>query len=151
MTATTATTVSQELSLQLLPHICFYGRTAEALEFYAPIFGGTYNVMKFSDGPNNCNMPPESVNDIMHAEFNAPGVSFMANDGMDRHVQAAGSITLALNGTDVEKGKRIFEALSEGGTVIAPLEPQFWGAHFGLVTDRFGVAWMVNAGPGSQQ
>ena len=139
MTATAP--VSQELSLQLSPHVCFYGRTEEALAFYARVFGGTYHVMRVSEGPNNCNLAPD---DIMHAEFNAPGVSFMANDGMDRDVKMPGNITLTLSGTDVEKGKRIFHDLSDGGTVTFPLTPQFWGALFGLITDRFGVNWMMN-------
>ncbi|MDQ6929154.1 MAG: VOC family protein [Candidatus Eremiobacteraeota bacterium] len=149
MTATT--TASQELSLQLAPNICFYGRAIEALDFYAAVLGGTYNALRFSEGPDNCNVPPDRVNDVMHAEFDAPGIRFMANDGMDRDVRTGGPIALTLSGTDVEKGKRIFEALSEGGTIISPLEPQFWGALFGLVTDRFGIEWMINVGTGPKQ
>lgn len=145
---TAASQPATELSLQLVPHVCFYGRAEEALAFYADLFDGTYRLMRFSDGPDNCGLPPEQANDVMHAEFSAPGISFLANDGMDRNVEKPGSIQLTLMGPDLERGKRIFAALADGGTVTFPLQPQFWGAQFGLVTDKFGVAWMFSVGTG---
>ncbi|MDP9110624.1 MAG: VOC family protein, partial [Candidatus Eremiobacteraeota bacterium] len=77
MTTTTQT--------QLRPYVFFYGRCEEALEFYKSVFGGTYEAMRNSDAPAEitAQMPPNSMNNIMHASFTAPGFSFLASDGRE--------------------------------------------------------------------
>jgi PhnB protein len=86
----------------------------------------------------------------MHTSFKAPGVAFMASDAMRGELAPPGTATprvrLSIASADAAEGERVFAALAEGGTVTLPYQKQFWGAHFGMVTDRFGIDWMVNAG-----
>jgi PhnB protein len=70
-------------------------------------------------------------------------VSFMASDTEKASAKAA-KIDLSLSGSDEAKLKKYFDALSEGGNVQMPLEKQFWGDTFGMLTDKYGIEWMVN-------
>lgn len=151
----TATSVDTAVSVKLAPHLCFYGKAGEALDFYAQVFGGTYHAMRWTDAGGNCNIPAANVNEIMHAEFSAPGITLLANDGNPNEPAPEAprndNQSLTLYGTDIARGKELFDALAQGGNVIMPLEQQFWGDHFGLLTDRYGIQWMVNVGPGGKQ
>jgi PhnB protein len=133
--------------LELAPYIFFYGRCEEALEFYKKIFGGTYEAVRNADTPMADSVDPAFRNKIMHANFTSPGVSFLASDGREaKPVDAeAGNVSLSLTATGVDEGRRLFEALSEGGTVVAPFDDAFWGGKFGAINDRFGTQWMVVA------
>ena len=90
-------------------------------------------------------IPQDMQNSVMHAEFKSDGLFFMATDG-----QAAGSFILGnnmhlnLQVDSVEEQNVLFEKLSEGGTVTMPLQQTFWDARFGMLTDRFGIQWMLN-------
>jgi PhnB protein len=139
-------------TMQLVPYIFFYGRAEEALQFYKGVLGGTYEVTRNDQLPGDAgkNMPAEQKNKIMHASFNAPGLSFLCSDGNPEHPAGsidpdAGNISLCLSTTDKAEGDRIFAALSQGGTVRMPLGDAFWGGRFGIVHDRFGIEWFVTA------
>jgi PhnB protein len=129
---------------QVVPYIFFYGRCAEALEFYQKVFGGNSEIMRVGDSPMASEMPPGSENRVMHASFTSDIVSLMASDGQDlKDVDPeAGNISLALQFDDGQRGEQIFNALSAGGNVGMPLGPAFWGGRFGSVTDEFGTEWM---------
>jgi PhnB protein len=134
--------------MQLRPYIFFYGRCQEALDFYTKIFGGNYEAMRNADAPADVkeHMPPGSENGVMHASFTSDKVAFMCSDGRD--VKAidpdAGNISLALTVSTAE-GERVFNALADGGKVTMPFADAFWGGKFGMVNDRFGNEWMINA------
>ncbi|HEY0383555.1 MAG TPA: VOC family protein [Candidatus Elarobacter sp.] len=130
---------------KLVPYIFFYGRCAEALEFYKSVFGGSYELMRVSDTPMASEMPPETANSVMHASFNADGVSFMASDGQDvKPVDTdAGNISIGLSFEDATEGERVFNGLAAGAKVARQIEPAFWGGRFGMLTDKFGTEWMV--------
>jgi PhnB protein len=133
------------MATELKPYIFFYGRCAEALEFYKSVFGGTYEMMRVGDSPMASDMPPGAANSVMHASFTAEGVAFFASDG--REVKAvdpdAGNISLALNFDDAAHGEKIFNALAAGGKVAMPIDVAFWGGRFGMIVDKFGTEWMV--------
>jgi PhnB protein len=133
------------MATQLAPYIFFYGRCAEALEFYKTVFGGTYEMMRVSDTPMASEMPPEAANSVMHSSFTADGISFMASDGQDvKPVDPdAGNISLALSFDDAARGEQIFNGLSQGGKVVRAIENAFWGGRFGMVVDKFGSEWML--------
>jgi PhnB protein len=82
----------------------------------------------------------------MHANFEAESAKFMASDGMPG--QPAGKyegISMSLYvPKDKEKAERLFNALAQGGQITMPFAPPFWGGWFGMLTDRFGVPWMVS-------
>jgi PhnB protein len=133
--------------MELVPYVFFYGRCQEALDFYKSVFGGSYEAMKVSDSPMKDQMPPEAVNSIMHASFTSGGVKFFASDGRDvKPIDPdAGNISLALNVEDGADAERVCTALAEGGKIVMPLEPAFWGGRFAMVVDKFGNEWMITA------
>lgn len=80
----------------------------------------------------------------MHATFRSPGVSFMASDASPGKTYGEGPITLSLGTTDLAEAERVFNALAGGGNVEVPMTDMFWGAKFGMLTDKYGIDWMVN-------
>ncbi|MGL4768550.1 MAG: VOC family protein [Formosimonas sp.] len=133
------------MSTQLEAYLSFNdGQCEAALNFYKAIFKGDITMMmRFSDAP----MPYDeaSKNNVMHARFEAEQVCFMASDSMpNQPVQFGNNVTLALNFADEAEETRVFNALSESGTVTMPLADMFWGAHFGMLVDKFGHSWMFN-------
>lgn len=130
---------------QLVPYLNFNGRCAEALAFYEACFGeADVSVQRFSDGPE-MGLPEEAKSLVMHAEFKSDGLFFMATDGQPGNpFEAGNNIHLSIALDDTDEQTRLFEALSEGGQVVMPLQETFWKARFGMLTDRFGIQWMMN-------
>lgn len=128
------------------PYLNFDGNAADAMAFYRSVFGGKLDLMRFKDVPE-MPCPPEAAQRVMHAHLDIAGHSLMASDTMPGQpytgMQGFG-VTLAFD--TVAEAKRVFAALSEGGTVGMPLEPTFWVEIFGMVTDRFGTPWLINGG-----
>lgn len=135
--------------LTLNPYLNFDGQSEEALNFYQQVFGGDApSIMRYGDSPGDQPPgPPVDPNYVMHGSVQAGGSMLMASDA-----PAAGGINvgnahnISIQTESKEEGQRVFDALSEGGTVTMPYADQFWGDSFGMVTDKFGISWMVNAG-----
>ena len=142
---TTSANVTAGTAVSVQPYIFFYGRCEEALEFYKSAIGGTYEVMRISETPMADQWAADFRNKIMHATFNGPGFTFMAADGREGKTidPEAGNISVAIGATDSVQGERIFAALSEGGRIDMPLGDAFWGGRFGMITDRFGIEWLM--------
>ena len=132
--------------MNLRPYVFFYGRCKDALDFYKQTLGGDYVAMLVKDSPMAKELP-DAGDRVMHASFNAPGVSFFASDGRDTKTidPDEGNVSLALD-TNEDEGERVFNALADGGKVAMPLEDAFWGGKFGTIQDRFGIEWMVTVG-----
>ncbi len=133
--------------MNLVPYLYFDGTCADAIEFYAKVFGGTISAMqRWSEMPPNPNypIPDDQKNRVMHTHMDAKAFSLMGSDGSPGTEQKGGNISLSLNFEDVAEGERLFEALSSGGNVETPLTEMFWGAKFGQFTDKFGIDWMFN-------
>lgn len=126
------------------PYINFSGRCQEALTFYeAALNGKTVMRQTYGQAPQ----PVSGVNPahIMHAEFKAEGIYFMATDGITGQPSTAmNQITLNINFSNSDEQQAVFDALSENGTITMPLNETFWGAKFGTLTDQFGIQWMLN-------
>jgi PhnB protein len=133
------------MATQLVPYVFFYGRCAEALEFYKGAFGGSYEKMLVKDTPMASEMPPGSGDRVMHASFTADEIKFMASDGQDTKPvdPDAGNISMSLSFDDAARGEAVFNALSAGGKVGMPIKEAFWGGRFGMLTDKFSTEWMV--------
>lgn len=134
-------------SIKLNPYIFFKGNCREAMEFYKGIFGGKLEMQTMGEVPPDA-MPPgmdqEEIKDqIMHAALTEGDVELMASDSHKASAKTA-KVELSLSGADEEKLRKTFDSLTAGGKVTMPLEKQFWGAIFGMVTDKYGVDWMVN-------
>lgn len=134
--------------MQLEPYLFFYGRCEEALDFYKSAIGGDYELSRFEGSPMADQVPPDFRNKVMHATFKGPGFTFMASDGRpDKKLDPeAGNISLSLGTSDQAEGERVFNALAQGGNVVMPIADTFWGAKFGMLTDRFGTEWMITIG-----
>ena len=124
----------------LSPYLSFGGNAETALNFYAEAFNGRVTELKrFSEAPQ---MPHPNKNEILHGRVEAEGIRIMASDG--KKDTKEGRISLSLEFTDNAELDRVFSKLSAGGTVTMPVAEQFWGARFGMLTDRFGIGWMLN-------
>ena len=134
----------------LNPYLNFDGNCEEAFEFYKSVFGGEYgDVNRFSEMPGD-EISPADANKILHISLPVGESQLLM--GSDRiegmpSTNFGDSITVSVGPNSAEEGSRIFEALSEGGTVTMPYERQFWGADYGSCVDRFGINWMVNYAP----
>lgn len=137
--------------MELAPYIFITGgRCEEALNFYKTVLGGEIkDISRWKDAPADMGMPPDMGNRVMHSTFSAPGVSFMASDSQPTTTYGDGPISLSVSTDSEAEAKRIFDALSNGGKVEMPLEKAFWGAIFGMLTDKYGIDWMVNCQTGS--
>lgn len=131
---------------RLHAYLTFPGTAREAMEFYKSIFGGTLNISTFQD--YGAPPDPSDADKIMHSMLEAEnGISFMAADVPSGMPQPQATTSLALSGHDKEELTRYFNGLAEGGTIQQPLLTTPWGDTFGMLTDRFGVDWMVNIAP----
>ncbi|MGN2637579.1 VOC family protein [Nocardia takedensis] len=128
---------------RLNPYIGFGANARAALEFYREVFGGELTLSTFGEFGH---AEDEGADLIMHGTLETPGgFTLMASDtppGAD--YTPGSSISISLSGEDADELRRYWEQLGAGGTVTVPLEKQMWGDEFGMVRDRFGVAWMVN-------
>ena len=128
----------------LNPYINFKDNARQAMEFYKSVFGGVLEMNTFKDFQQSQN--PDDDNKIMHSQLNTPnGMVLMASDapaGMP--LDSGSNITISLSGDDNAELRGYWEKLSNGGSVTLPLEVAPWGDAFGMVTDQFGIQWMVN-------
>jgi PhnB protein len=132
------------------PYLTFDGTARQALAFYAEVLGGKVEFSQsFGESPTKDSVPKEFHDRLMHASLSLPDGKLMASDAgpWAPYEGKMQSCALSLHFPDAAEGKRIFDALGAGGTVTMPFEKTFWADGFGMLTDRFGVAWMVNCGP----
>lgn len=131
------------------PYITLYGRCEEALEFYTRAIGAQVDVMmRFKDAPEPPppGMLPEGYEEkIMHASFRVGDSVIMAADGCSsQSEEKPQGYSLAIQIANEAEANRYFDALKEGGEVTMPLGKTFWSPRFGMLTDKFGIGWMVN-------
>lgn len=130
--------------LRIIPHLRFNdGKCAEAVEFYKNVFGGELTIQKVSDTDFANEMPAENRNRIMHAELKIKGLTIFASDMMRDKATVGDNISLGLDCESREEIESLFDKLSAGGEVFMPIEKPYWGGLFGVVTDKYGVEWML--------
>lgn len=137
---------------QIESYLFFDGRCEEAIEFYRQALGAEIGMlMRFSESPE----PPEAGacgadvpgNKVMHAELRIGESSVMMSDGEAKGSPQFQGFALSLSVSDAADAHRRFDALAEGGAVVMPLARTFFSSCFGMVTDRFGVSWMIGVFP----
>ena len=132
------------MASRLNPYIGFKDDAREAMEFYRSVFGGELTVSTFGEfgdtGPR--------AEGVMHAQLETPsGYTIMASDTPDEMPYQPGTnVSVSLSGDDGAELHGYWDKLAEGGSVMTPLEKQMWGDEFGMLTDRFGISWLVNIG-----
>ncbi len=127
--------------ISLEPYLFFSGNARQAMEFYKGIFGGELSLQ--TRGEVDPSAPEDMKDKIMHARLEGE-MTFMASDNMDGSSLGAGKIALSLSGGDEPKLRQLFDTLSTNGEVNYPLKTEFWGDTFGVLTDQFGIDWMIN-------
>jgi PhnB protein len=129
------------------PYLNFDGRCAEAFAEYARILGGTVEFSQtFGESPMAGDMPQEWQGKVMHAQLRVGDRVIMGSDAPPAYFEKPQGMSVSLMFTDAEEGRRVFDALAPGGTVRMAYAPTFWAKGFGMLTDRFGIPWMINAG-----
>jgi PhnB protein len=132
------------------PYLFFGGRCEEAIAFYRKALGAEVEmVMKFKDSPQPPppgTLAPGYEDKVMHSSFRVGGTTLMASDGCGADSKFDG-FSLSLAVPSEAEADRAFAALADGGQVTMPLGKTFWSPKFGMVTDQFGVGWMVSVIP----
>ena len=131
---------------QVQPYLFFDGKCEEALDFYKSALGAKVEMMmRFKDNPDPqpgmC--APGAENKVMHAAFHIGDTLVMASDGMAGGKPEFKGFSLSVNAADEKQADKLFDALGKGGKVTMPMSKTFFSPRFGMVTDKFGVGWMV--------
>jgi PhnB protein len=131
--------------MQLIPYLMFNGNCEEALNFYTKALGGEIVHLSRYEGSPIESMASDKQK-IMHATLIAKDIMIMgADDGHEeKENRGSGAIHLNINFNNPDEEEKIFNALVEGGRSTMPLQDTFWGSKFGMLTDKFGINWMLN-------
>jgi PhnB protein len=132
------------MQTKLNPYLSFKDNTREAMEFYQTVFGGKLMISTFKEF--NASQDPSEDDKIMHSVLETDnGITFMASDTPARmDYQVGTNYSMSLSGDNEAELQSYFQKLLTGGTVTMPLEKAPWGDTFGMLTDKFGVPWLVN-------
>jgi PhnB protein len=128
--------------VRIQPYLFFPGTTREAVTFYQEVFGGELTMTTVGDVDPGATGPEGDR--VINASLTFDDLTIRAGDRDDTTGDAQTRIALTLNGTDEARLRKVYDDLSAGGSPDAPLEKQFWGDTFGVLTDRFGINWQVN-------
>lgn len=130
------------------PYLIFNGDCGAAFDFYRSIFGGDFAAkMKFSDMPGDQPCPTDDASKVLHVSLPVgSGTILMGSDcpSSQPPVAMGNNIMLSISPDSKEDADRIFAALSAGGVAKLPMQDMFWGAYFGMLSDKFGINWQIN-------
>lgn len=129
---------------KLNPYIHFKGNAREAMEFYKTVFGGKLDLSSFKDAQMPVDASEENL--VMHSQLDTDnGLTLMGSDTPSHMEYTPGTtVTISLSGEEEAEMKGYWDKLAVGATITAPLEKAPWGDTFGMLTDKFGIEWMVN-------
>ncbi|MEO7916993.1 MAG: VOC family protein [Dokdonella sp.] len=131
--------------MQLNTYLAFNGNCEQALTFYADIFDGKLELMRFRDAPPCEGMEAPPPDQIMHGCVTMGDYSLMGTDAMmSGPFQPIAGAHVVINVDSVDKAEELFAALSRNGQVFMPMDKTFWAERYGITTDRFGTPWMIN-------
>ena len=131
-------------------YLTFNGNCETAFNFYKAAFGGEFEmVSKFKDMPPDPNfeISDEEKEKIMHVSLPIGNTVLMGSDTggeWAKGYKAGNNFSVSINTGSKEEAERLFNALSENGHIIMPMDKTFWGSYFGMFTDQFGIQWMVS-------
>jgi PhnB protein len=132
------------MASRLNPYLNFTGNARQAMEFYRDVFGGNLTISTFADYGMG------ESDKVMHAMLETDsGYTIMASDappGMESSGHHGFGVSLSGDRADADRLRGCWEGLSDGGNVTMPMQKQAWGDEFGMVTDKFGIPWLVNIG-----
>lgn len=130
-------------------YLNFPGNTEEAFNFYKSVFGGELvGLTRFKDIPESDNVKPHEKEKLMHVSLpigkNNVLMATDALESMGQKLTVGTNFHISVTAESKEEAAKVFNGLSNGGEVSMPLADTFWGDYFGMLTDKFGIQWMVN-------
>ncbi len=137
-------------------YLNFPGNAEEAFRFYRAIFRTDFvnGIQRFGEIPAESGHPPIAENVkkmVLHIELPLPGGHVLMGTDSPRemgfNVIPGNNMHINIEPESKEEADRIFNALSESGSITMPIQEMFWGAYFGSFSDKFGINWMVNYQP----
>ena len=131
--------------MEIIPYVFFNGQCEAAIKFYEKVFGGkVQGLMTYGDSPAGKDFPPDQKSKIIHARLDVGNSVLMASDATPDRYSPPQGFSLSVSVKDPAEAERVFHALAENGTVQMPIAQTFWSVRFGMLTDQFGMPWMVN-------
>ena len=131
--------------MQVSPYLSFTGNCEEAFTFYQRAIGGTRGMTNhFGGSPMAGHVPPDWHDKVMHTTLSIGDTVLMGSDAPPGMQEALKGFSVSLVVDEASEAERVFAALSEGGAIRMPIAKTFWAERFGMLTDRFGVPWLVN-------
>jgi PhnB protein len=131
--------------MQLNPYLNFKGDCEAAFQFYERALGGKIEcLIRYEGTPAEEQTPPEWRNKIIHGRLNLNGQVVMASDCAPDRYQKPHGFSLTLSIKEPGKADSVFHDLAEDGEITMPIQETFWAVRFGMLTDRFGIPWMIN-------
>jgi PhnB protein len=126
-------------------YVFYNGNCEEAFTFYKSALGGELSINRYEGSPMESDVPANAKDKVMHCSLVVDGASLMGADSVGAWQRQRGNnISLSLVTSSEKEAESAFAKLSEGGNVTMPMTQQFWGAKFGMLTDKFGVDWMIS-------
>lgn len=130
--------------MKLITYLTFAGNCEEALNFYKQALGAEVLHLSYM-GEGEMEIPENLNGKVMHARLKIGDNELYMSDNFDpSSIKQGNNVSLSLNTDNISQTENLFNRLSEGGSVITPLQDTFWGARFGMFTDKFGIHWMMN-------
>lgn len=132
------------------PYLNFAGNTEEAFNFYKKVFGGDFpgGIYRFKDTPEAEKLNSDDKEKVMHVALPmGPSNMIMATDALESMGQKltyGNNFYISIEAESKEEADKLFKGLSEGAKIEMDMQDAFWGAYFGMLTDKFGVQWMIN-------
>lgn len=138
--------------MKIHAYLMFDGQCEAAFNRYAEVFGGQLEMMRYADSPEDMEVPAEYRQRIMHVCLTVGDQLLMASDNLPQYpYEGIKGCSVSLQVDNVPEAERLYAALSAGGSVQMELQATFWATRFAMLTDRFGVSWMINCAVDSQQ
>ena len=130
-------------------YLNFKGNTEEAFNFYKSVFGGEFSaIQRFKDTPDGGKLSAEDQEKLMHISLPIGSNSILmgtdALESMGHTLTMGNNMQISVTPDSKEEAEKIFNGLADGANVTVPMTDMFWGAYFGMLTDKFGIVWMVN-------
>ena len=126
------------------PYLLFAGNTEEAFNFYKSILGGEFRtIQRFKDTPDGNKLSESEGNKIMHIALPIGKENILMGTD-DQSITSGTNFKLTLAPDSKEEADKVFGGLAEGGKVTLPMQDMFWGDYFGMLTDKFGIQWIIN-------
>jgi len=133
------------MKVEVAAYLSFNGQCEAAFRFYEKCLGASsLSFHTYAGSPMSGDVPADWQDKVMHATLTLGNTSLMGADSPPNHSAPPQGFSLSINVDQPEDADRVFAALAEGGKIQMPIGPTFWSARFGMLTDQFGIPWMVN-------